>query len=244
VSAHLAACEFCRSLVRDVREAGLGEPTATEHERILARLQGQAAAPPAAPVQAQPKTARPWMTGTAGLLLAASLVMVVGLALYARALQQRADTLERTVVTGLRGALAHEQQRAATLEGQMAALQTRLDTPVGEANVPVVDLEPLGARRNRDTARTFSIPDGARFVTLILQLEAAGTDDGLVVEIRDAGGQLRWSAGGLRASALGVVTVLVPGTGMPVGEAVITLVRTRDGRRITAGDFRAQFVRP
>jgi len=162
------------------------------------------------------------MTGTGGLLLAASLVMVVGLALYARALQQRADTLE----------------------GQMAALQSRVDAPGGEANVPVVDLEPLGARRAGETARTFTVPNGARFVTLILQLDAAGAADGLAAEIRDAQGQLRWSVDGLRASALGVVTVLVPGTGVPAGEALISLAYRRDGRRVTAGEYRAQFVRP
>jgi len=52
------------------------------------------------------------------------------------------------------------------------------------------------------------------------------------------------SVGGLRTSTLGVVTVLVPGSGMPAGEALITLVRTRDGRRTTAGEYRAQFIRP
>jgi len=244
VSAHLATCEFCRSLVQDVRDAGPDEPTAAEHERILARLRAAAAAPPAVMERLQPaRTARQWMTGPGGLLLAASLAMVVGLALYARALQQRVDALERTEVAGFRAALAREQQRAVTLEGQMAALQARLDTPDGEANVPVVDLEPLGASRAGDTIRTFTIPGGARFATLILQLEAAGSVDGLAVEIRDAQGQLQWSVGGLRASALGVVTVLVPSTGMPAGEAVITLVRSRDGRRVTTGEYRARFVR-
>ena len=240
VAGHLAECAFCRSLVQDVKEAGLGEPTADEHERIRARVHAQAAS-----VQAPAPARRWWPVASQGFALAASLVLVIALGWYARSQQQKAGALEQTVGT-LRESATQDQRRAAVLEGQVAALRLQVEQPGGEANVPVVDLEPLGARRSAEAPRRFGVPQNARFVTLILQLDAAGNAgnaDGLTVEIRDASGAPRWAMDGLRASSLGVVTVLVPRAAVPDGEASITLARTRDGRRVTAGEYRARFDR-
>jgi hypothetical protein len=238
VASHLATCAFCRSLVQDVKEAGLGEPTAEEHERVRARIQSQTQQMKAPPPQTG---ASSWMTTAAGLALAASLVLVAGLAWYARSVQQRAGALEQEL-TPLRGAATDGQQRIAALEGQLAELRLQMAQPDGQANVPVVDLEPAGARRAAQGDRAFGIPAGARFVTLILQLDG-GAADGLTADIRDASGAVRWSMEGLRASSLGVVTVLVPRTGVPDGNAVITLARVRDGRRVTLAEYRARFDR-
>ena len=240
VTSHLATCAFCRSLVQDVKEAALGDATAEEHERIRARIQSQAQLLPAP----QPARVRAswWTANAAGLALAASLVLVAGLAWYAYAAQQRADALEQEL-TPLRGAATSGEQRMAALEGQIAELRLQLAQPrEGQANVPVVDLEPAGARRAAEGERAFGIPAAARFVTLILQLDG-GSADGLSVEIRDAGGAVRWSMDGLRASPLGVVTVLAPRSVVPDGSAVITLVRVRDGRRVTLAEYRARFDR-
>jgi hypothetical protein len=241
VAGHVAGCAFCRSLVQDVKEAGLGVPTDEEHERIRARVRSDAA--PAQLPGPPARTSRRWSGGVQGLALAASLALVVALGWYARSMQQRAGTLEETLGT-LRDSAAQEQRRTAVLEGQLAALRTQVESPGGEPNVPVVDLEPLGARRNADATQGFSVARHARFVTFILQVDGAGnagTDDGLTVEIRDAGGESRFSIDGLRASSAGVVTVLVPRAAMPDGEAAISLVRTRDGRRVMVGEYRARF---
>ena len=238
IASHLATCAFCRSLVQDVKEAGLGEPTADEAERIRARVQSQAQLRMAPRPQARESS---WMATAAGLALAASLVLVAGLAWYARSEQQRADALEQELAP-LRGAATDGQQRIAALEGQLAELRLQQAQPDGQANVPVVDLEPAGARRAAEAERAFGIPAGARFVTVILQLDG-GAADGLTAEIRDASGAVRWSMEGLRASSLGVVTVLVPRTGVPDGSAAIALVRVRDGRRVTLAEYRARFDR-
>ena len=239
VSSHLAACAFCRSLVQDVKEAGLGGPTAEEDERIRARIQSQGPLLAATtPVHARPSR---WMSYGAGLGLAASMVLVAGLAWHARSSQQRADALEQQL-SPLRSAATDGQQRIATLEGQLAELQLRLAQPDAQANVPVVDLEPAGARRAAEGARAFAIPADARFVTLILQLDG-GVADGLIADIRDASGAVRWSLDGLRASSLGMVTLLVPRGSLPDGNATITLVRVRDGRRVTLAEYRARFDR-
>lgn len=240
VTSHLASCAFCRSLVQDIKEAGLGEPTAEENARIRARIESQSQLP----APARPAPARtPWWTGTAaGLALAASLVLVAGLVWYGYSAQQRADALEREL-TPLRGAATDRQQRVAALEGQLAELRLQLaQPPEGQANVPVVDLEPAGSRRAAEAERAFGIPADARFVTLILQLDG-GSADGLSVEIRDAGGAVRWSMDGLRASPLGVVTVLAPRTAVPDGRTAITIARVRDGRRVTLAEYRARFDR-
>ena len=235
VASHLATCAFCRSLIQDVKEAGLGELTADEDERIRARIQSQS---PLLPAHAS--TSR-WMSYGAGLGLAASMVLVAGLAWYARSSEQRADALEQQL-SPLRSAATDGQQRIATLEGQLAELRLQLAEPGAQANVPVVDLEPAGARRAADGERAFAIPADARFVTLILQLDG-GAADGLTADIRDASGAVRWSLDGLRASSLGVVTVLVPRGSVPDGNATITLGRVRDGRRVTLAEYRARFDR-
>jgi len=240
VTSHLATCAFCRSLVQDVKEAELGEPTAEEDGRIRARIQSRTQLL-TAPLPAPARASR-WTVHAANLALAASLMLVAGLAWYAHAARQRADALEQELAP-LRGAATGGQQRMATLEGQLAELRLQLaQPPEGQANVPVVDLEPAGARRAAEGERAFGIPAAARFVTLILQLDG-GSADGLSAEIRDAGGALRWSMEGLRASSLGVVTVLVPRSVVPDGSAVITLVRVRDGRRVTLAEYRARFDR-
>jgi hypothetical protein len=241
VAGHVAGCAFCRSLVQDVKEAGLGVPTEEDHERIQARVRSEV---PAAQVRSsQVRTAQRFSGGVQGLALAASLVLVVTLGWYAWSLQQRAGTLEQTVGT-LRDSGSQDQRRTAVLEGQLAALRAQVEQPGGEPNVPVVDLEPLGARRNSEATRSFGVPRNARFVTVILQVDGAGNAgnaDGLTVDIRTASGESRFSLDGLRASSAGVVTLLVPRGAMPDGEAAISLVRTRDGRRVTVGEYRARF---
>ena len=238
IATHLAGCAFCRSLVQDVKEAGLGGPTSEEDERVRARVRALVAPTP----QVSPAKSRSFaMPG--GLALAASAVLVAGLGWYARSQQQRVTGLEQTLAP-LRAVAEQHQQRVAVLERQLAALQAQVDRPVeGQPNVPVVDLEPVGTRRVAETVRTFPIPSGARFVTVILQLDAGGGADGLSAEVRDAGGELRWSTDGLRASSLGVVTVLVPRSSLPDGDVAITLVRVREGRRVTLAEYRARFDR-
>ena len=169
-------------------------------------------------------------------------MLVAGLAWYAYAAQQRTYGLEQKLAP-LQGAVTTGEQRIAVLEGQLAELRLQLaQPPEGQANVPVVDLEPAGARRAAEGERSFGIPAAARFVALILQLDG-GSADGLLVEVRNASGVLRWSMEGLRASSLGVVTVLVPRSVVPEGSAVITLVRVRDGRRLPLAEYRARFDR-
>jgi hypothetical protein len=244
VDAHLASCPFCRSLVQDVEDAGLGAPMAEELERIRARVRAHAAPEPA-PVRVPVQAAGRW-TSPPPLALAASLLAVVSLGLYTLSLQRKGDALERTVAS-LRDASTQGQQRVAALEGQVAALREQVERPGGEANVPVVDLEPLGARRSDEASRSFTLPQNARFVTLILQVNGAGNAgnvDVLTVEVHDARGELRWSFEGLRPSAAGIVTVLAPRGVLPDGDAVVTLVRTRDGRRLTVAEYRARFARP
>jgi hypothetical protein len=239
VGGHLASCAFCRSLVQDVKEAGLGIPADEEHERVRARVRSLAT-PAAAP--GLPGQASRWWSGS-GLALAAALVLVVALGWFARAQQQKAGVLEQTLGT-LRERATQDERRTSVLEGQLAALRVQVERPGGEPNVPVVDLEPLGSRRNSEATRSFGVPQDARFVTLILQTDGAGNAgnaDALTVEIRDARGETRFSIGRLRPSSLGVVTVLVPRAVLPDGEAAIALVRTRDGRRVTVGEYRARF---
>lgn len=241
VAGHVAGCAFCRSLVQDVKEAGLGVPTEDEHERIRARVRSEA--PPAEVHGPAARTSRRWSGSVQGLALAASLVLVVAVGWYARSLQQRAGTLEQTLGT-LRDSATQDQRRAAVLEGQLAALRAQVEQPGGEPNVPVVDMEPLGARRASEATRSFSVARNARFVTVILQVDGAGNAgnaDTLTVEIRDASGEPRFSLAGLRASSAGVVTVLVPRAALPDGEAAITLVRAGDGRRVTIGEYQARF---
>ena len=238
VAGHLAGCAFCRSLVEDVKEAGLGAPTAEESDRILARVRSQSAA-----AERPFATAwRQWFRGPAVLAAAASLVLALGLGWYARSLQQRADGLEQALAP-LRGAAAQEQRRVAVLEGQLAALQAQLQQPDGQPNVPVVDLEPVSARRADGGSRTFRIAGAARFVTVILQLDAPGSGDDLTAEIRNDRGGVLWSIDGLRAADPGVVTLLVPRTGVPDGDSVITLVRSREGRRVIVAEYRVRFDR-
>ena len=236
VAGHLAGCAFCRSLVQDVKEAGLGGPTAEERDRILERVRSQSSA------QQRRTPAAGRFRALPALALAASIVLVAGLSWYARSLQQRADGLEQTLAP-LRGEAARQQERVAVLEGQLAALQAR-EQPDGEPNVPVVDLEPVGARRASETAQAFRVAEAARFVTMILQLDAPGSSgEGLTAEMRDARGELRWSINGLRPSAPGVVTVLVPRSVVPDGEVVITLVRVQNDGRVTLAEYRARFER-
>jgi hypothetical protein len=237
VGGHLASCAFCRSLVQDVKEAGLGVPADDEHERVRTRV--RSLAPPAAAVRA------PRWWSAPGLALAATVVLLVALGWYARSQQQKAGALEQTLGT-LRERATQDERRASVLEGQLAELRVQVERPGGEPNVPVVDLEPLGSRRNSETTRSFGVPQDARFVTLILQTDGAGNAgnaDALTVEIRDARGETRFSIGRLRPSSLGVVTVLVPRGALPDGDTVIALVRTRDGRRVTVGEYRARFDR-
>jgi hypothetical protein len=214
-----------------VKDAGVPALTNEEHDRILGRLRSSAS--------------RGWrrriLTPT-WLPAAASLVLVAGLAWYARSMQQRAGALEDALVP-LRRASAEEQQRIATLEGQLAAMQSQLERPEAQPNVPVVDLEPLGARRSADAPRTFRVSAAARFVTLILQFDTASGASGLVAEVRTAQGELRASIDGLRASDAGVVTVLLPQAAVPSGDALITLARVREGRRVTVAEYRARFDR-
>ena len=241
VAGHVAECAFCRSLVHDAKEGALGAPTDEEHDRIRARVRSQIA-PPAlhGPVQ------HGWRWWSAqGLALAAALVAVVALGWFARMQQQKAAGLEQTLGT-LRDRATQEGQRTAVLEGQLAALRLETERPGGEPNVPVVDLEPIGSRRNSDSVRGFGVRPDARFVTLILQIDGtgnAGTVEALTLEIRDARGDARFSIEGLRASSLGVVTVLVPRSALPDGEAAITLLRLRDSRRATVAEYRARFDR-
>jgi hypothetical protein len=240
VASHVAGCAFCRSLVQDVKEAGLGVPTDEEHERIQARVRSEAVSAEVHGSAARP--AQRW-AGMQGLALAASLVLVAGVGWYAWSLQQRAGTLEQTLGT-LRDSATQDQRRVAVLEGQLAALRAQVERPGGEPNVPVVDLEPLGARRASEATRRFSVPRNARFVTLILQVDGAGNAGnvgGLTVEIRDERGEPRFSIEGLQASSMGVVTVLVPRAALPDGDAAITLVRAGDGRLVTVGEYRARF---
>lgn len=239
VASHLSGCAFCRSLVHDAKEAGLDAPTDEEHERIRARVRAQSA-----PAEAVPKRASAGrLAGFQGLALAASLVLAATLGWYARAQSERAGDLERVLET-IRDSAAREQQRSAVLEGQLAELREQAARPGGEANVPLVDLEPLGARRNSEATRSFAVPQNARFVTLVLQTEGAGNAGNagvLTVEIRDARGELRFSMDGLRATNVGIVTLLVPRPGLPDGEAAITLLRGGGGRRVTVGVYRARF---
>jgi hypothetical protein len=232
VDEHRQACVLCQQLLRDVRDAGLGEPIADDIARLRSRIdsaRGQRARPH-----------RGWSRSTA-LALAASLAAVAvtgGWALWLfrqnQLLQGGANQAPQANVAQLQTELDAERARRQVLEGQIARLETDATSPV--VDVPLVDLEPVDALRG-GTVPVVQVPASARLLMLILATSTRSAGREYDIEILDARNQVTWQGTGLKATSLGTVTLVVPRSVMPPGQAIVRLYTRAGSSRTLAHEY-------
>ena len=158
--------------------------------------------------------------------IAASLVAAVAAGLWAVSLRQENRALRDTAAaTGsdIAQQLAAARARTQALEGEVA----RLQQPAVALNVPLIDLEPIGALRS-GALPTVSVSKTAPLVTLVLAVTGTPAREGYALEIRDPSDRVIWTGQGLVATSMGTVTLAVPRALLPAG--TLTLRLTAAGR--------------
>jgi hypothetical protein len=245
---HLSTCPDCIALIRDLQafgpESGLGpDPVPGEVERAtaaaLAEIRRQALAQQPAYRRGSRQLFPRWSAARGPYALAASalaalLSLVIWLAPMAGRervadLAARLEALQLEATRLRSRAEEAEQQREATqhrlgeLQRSTTALseeRRRLLSP--QPNTPILDLRP---RRERDVGAgdgvELRLPRRAGWVSLVLSLPADTIDPPYRFEVRDAGGEVTASAGGLEPNAFGSLTVTVHQTLLPEGRLEI-----------------------
>ena len=258
VSAHLAACPACRALARaaaDVTPSGL---TAEEDARIVARLRdawgtGEPQAPEASTPRLRSGQAPRLRSGQAPRLrsgqaalmaMAATLVVAVGLGVWAMLLRQDRLALEQRVPS-LEQALRAATARATAARTEAETLRAANEPGDEQVNVGVVDLEPIAALRSQPPAdRTFEVSEDDERVTLILAATRASSGGTGELQVLTEAGTVAWTARGLRLGPLGTFNLLVPVSVLPNGTATLRLYTIRaDGTRFLQDEYRARFVK-
>jgi hypothetical protein len=210
VAGHVDRCAVCQALLRDALASDI-EFTAADLSRGRARaLAGQ----PPRPARNAPN--RVWM-----LAVAASLAAVVMTGLWARSLRQENRALRTAAAAtdaAVAGQLADARVRTEALEREVA----RLAQPSVALNVPLIDLEPIGALRS-GTSPAVAISRAAPLVTLVLAVTGTPARDGYTLDIRDSMDRVTWTGQGLVATSIGTVTLAVPRALLPAGDLTLRL---------------------
>jgi hypothetical protein len=211
VSAHVRDCAACRALLRDALASDV-EITAADLARGRAQL-------PSGPSAART------LNRTSMLAVAAALAAVVISSLWAFSLRQENRALRDAAgVTrsDTSRQLEDARSRNETLEREVA----RLQQPAVALNVPLIDLEPIGALRSGATSAA-SVSRTAPLVIFVLAITGAAAPEGYTLEIRDSADRVTWTGSGLRATAAGTVTLAVPRALLPAGSLTLRLSATR-----------------
>jgi hypothetical protein len=106
--------------------------------------------------------------------------------------------------TGKEARLADQQKTIRTLEQRLRAAETP------DVNLPIVDLEPADALRSAAPAEPVTIPAGARNVVFVLNTANVRARATFEVDIVGADDQVAWTGPGLKESAAGTLTLMVP----------------------------------
>jgi hypothetical protein len=204
VKRHLDRCRDCSEELELARESR--------------RLE---AAPDAPRTRAAPGAARWWRAPALAAGLAAAFVAGLWSGRVGEGTGPARDP--RTEV--LAGRIAEQEREirrlgeaAAGLEAQMTGLRAP------QLNLPVFELLPAGLTRRsaQPAANEVVVPEGAAFVALLLNAEAA-PEQPAAIEIRNAGGDIVWSGQGLRPSPLGGYTLAVPASLLPPGDYTLAV---------------------
>jgi hypothetical protein len=214
-SAHLDACPQCDADVKAVQRSN----EELDRSALPRRLAGGAQALPWSRLGSALSSPRLAYSG-----MAASLALAVILGQNVNRLQTENRRLvqeqDHSLPQGApAAALAEAQRERESAERRSATLQARIDQlSQPQLNVPIVNLEPSGARRGDLSATPkVELPAGAGLVTVVLHLDQARKESSYAVEIRDAHGRSVWRGNGLVKSAFDTFTLALPRTPFPAG---------------------------
>ena len=210
VAGHVARCAACQALLRDALASDIEFTDAD-----LARGRARALAAQPLP-RARTAPHRLWM-----LAVAASLAGVVMTGLWARSLLQENQALRNAAAVtdaAVAGQLADARLRTETLEREVA----RLAQPSVALNVPLIDLEPIGALRS-GTSPAVALSRAAPLVTLVLAVTGPPARGGYALDIHDSMDRVIWTGRGLVATSAGTVTLVVRRTLLPAGDLTLRL---------------------
>jgi len=201
VADHLVSCAKCAEEFRLLQALG---PWASEHAHLVAPAEGAASGPARAG----------WRFITSYAIAAVLAVIAVGLGVQVRRLERenqalavRANAAPIAPVPAQRALddrIAEQQRTIADLEGRLRAA----DAP--DLNPPIIDLEAADASRAGARPAQPPVPAGARQVVFVLNTSHRSPGAAFEVELVDAAGRVVWDGSGLKQSADGTLTLVVP----------------------------------
>ena len=197
VADHLVSCGRCAEEFRVLQALA---PWASEHAHLVAQPEGVAAG------------GRRFMASYA--IAAVLAVIAVGLTVQVRRLETqnqvlaaRANATPTAPVPAPRALddrIAEQQRTIADLEQRLRAA----DAP--DVNPPIIDLEAADASRALVRPAQQAIPADARHVVFVLNTSHRNPGAAYEVDLVDAAGRVVWTGSGLKQSADGTLTLVVP----------------------------------
>jgi len=200
VADHVIVCASCADELRLLQALA---PWASEHASLVAQ-------PGAAPeVSATRRSAAATWAYAAAAVLA---LVALGLTVQIRRLADANHALEARVSAPASPAIPHEvEARLADQQQRIGALEQRLRAAESPGlNPPIVDLDAADSLRSAATAEPAAIPAGPGPVVFVLNTAHLRPGAVFEVDILDTAGRVAWSGSGLKQSADGTLTLIVP----------------------------------
>jgi hypothetical protein len=193
VADHLITCASCTDEFRVVQALG---PWASEHAETIA------------PSFAKATAGKPllWAYAAAAVLALAA----GGLAVEVRRLTQANQMLEARI-NAPAATPVDQQARVVDQQRQIGELEKRLRAAEApDVNPPIIDLEAADSLRSGNSTTRAAIPDGARHVVFVLNTASVRPGAVFEVDIVGAGDRVVWTGSGLKQSADGTLTLMIP----------------------------------
>ena len=219
VADHVIGCASCAEDYRLLQE--LAEWAPSRAPLLAGRTAPAAGGSPAAGVRRTPIV----LAYAAAAVLA---IVVVALTADLRRLQrEHAALVARPGTAPLERQIAEQQRAITDLDERLRASETP------DLNPPIVDLEPADAPRSAGSpAAAAQIPAGARQVVFVLNTRRRAAGAAYDIEIADAGARVVWSGSGLKQTADGTLTLVVPRTLVAAGSRIRLYSRAAGARTL------------
>ena len=222
VAEHLITCASCADEFRLLQALA---PWASEHASLVAR-------PDAAPAVSatRRRAAMTWAYAAAAVWA----LVALGLTIQIRRLAEANRVLETRLSAPASLAIPHDvEARLADQQQTIGALEQRLRAAESPGlNPPIVDLDAADSLRNAGRAEPATIPAGTGPVVFVLNTAHVRPAAIFEVDILDTAGRVAWTGSGLRQSADGTLTLIVPRSMVERSSRVRLYTRAPDRRAL------------
>jgi hypothetical protein len=199
VADHLMTCAACTDEFRVLQAIG---PWASEHAPTFAEATGGRDTS----VKSTKGGALRWAYAAAAVLAIAA----AGLAVEVRRLTHANQMLEARINTPV-AAPIDQQARVADQQRQIGELEQKLRAAEApDVNPPIIDLEAADSLRSGNSTTRVTIPMDARHVVFVLNTASVRPGAVFEVDIVGADNRVVWTGSGLKQSADGTLTLMIP----------------------------------